>query len=94
MNEERITISKKDLKRLVFWSHVGLGYAKGGSYQKYMPSLIVSLMLRLKMKPRNFCCFFNPLENNVLSIDVRDEYTKRFGYLIDTTRLSKGDKSQ
>ena len=72
-----LTIKRTELKQLVFWAHVGTGYAQAGSYSQTIPKIIVKEMKRLKLYPRNFCCFSSPLDKNKLSNVVLQEYIRR-----------------
>ena len=69
-----LKIKSTELKQLVFWAHVGTGYAQGGSYSQTIPKIIVKEMKRLKLGPVNFSCFKSPLDKNKLSNAVLEEY--------------------
>jgi hypothetical protein len=73
-DNKRLSIKQGDLRKLVFWAHVGTGYAYGGSHAKTIPKIIVKEMKRLNLKPYHFSCFNNPPDKRKLSNDVLEEY--------------------
>lgn len=66
-----------ELKMLVFWAHVGLGYSYSGSHADKMPKIIVKYMKKLGMTPSDFACFKSPLDSKKLSNDVLREYNRQ-----------------
>ena len=73
--ENSITLSKSELKIILFWSHVGTLYGEGGSKSDKIPKLIVKYMKKLKLNPYDFCYFEQP-DKNKIAEDVLKEWRK------------------
>lgn len=73
-SNKRISIKNNELRKLVFWAHIGTLYSQGGSHSKEIPKIIVKYMKKLNMNPYNFCMFKDP-ESNKLAYDVFIEWS-------------------